>query len=298
MVQDQRKNTYVNDTESGAEMARLLDQDRLITTCIGALWPDEQEHTDAIAHVLDIACGPGGWALQVGFKYPEIEVVGFDISRAMIEYASAQARIQGIQNARFEVMDATKPLQIPDASFDLVNGRLLSPFMPRQYWEPLLAECTRALRPGGRMVLTETDSWGKTNSPAFERLIDLAYKASALNGLGFDPSGHTFGITPMMERLLKRAGFQNIQRKSHVINFSVGTPAYRAMYENSKVFFKLVQPFLSRTRTAFDGTGIPEQAELDQLYEQLLVEMMQDEFVGLLYLLTAWGTKPETGTGG
>ena len=295
MREDQRKNTYVNDPESGAEMARLLDQDRLITTSIGALWPDEKEHTDIIHDALDIACGPGGWALEVAFKHPDIDVVGFDISRAMIDYARAQARIQGIQNAHFEVMDATKPLQFQDASFDLVNGRLLS-FMTQTAWEPLMAECTRILRPGGRMVLTETDSWGKTNSPAFERLIDLSYQAARLNGLGFDPSGHTFGITPMLERLLKRAGFQNIQLRSHVINFSIGSPAYRAMYENSKVFFKLVQPFLSRTRTAFEGTGIPEQAELDHLFEQMLIEMMQDDFVGLFYLLTAWGTKPEIGT--
>jgi hypothetical protein len=63
-------------------------------------------------------------------------------------------------------------------------------------------------------------------------------------------------------------------------------------YENFRTFFKLVQPYEIRVREAFPDAGIPDQVELDRLYEQMLVEMLQDDFVGLFYLLTVWGQKP------
>jgi len=55
------ENTYLNDPESGAEMARLLDQDHTLTTCMGGLLPEQDASTlDALRDVLDIACGPAG----------------------------------------------------------------------------------------------------------------------------------------------------------------------------------------------------------------------------------------------
>src|SRR5689334_3029015 len=95
---------YFNDPESAAEMARLLEQDRLITAGMGGLF-SERSDLAGIHHLLDVACSPGGWALQVARSYPDVEVVGIDISRTMIDYASAQARQQGVGNASFRVMD-------------------------------------------------------------------------------------------------------------------------------------------------------------------------------------------------
>ena len=293
------ENTYVNDPESGAEMARLLDQDHTLTTCMGGLLPEQSPTTlDALRDVLDIACGPGGWVQEVAFALPHVEVTGIDISRAMIEYASMQARIQHLGNAHFEVMDATRPLAFPDGVFDLVNARTIAGFMLASAWPTLVQECVRLLRPGGILRLTETDSWGKSNSPSFERLMDTTFQATHLTGHGFDPSGHTFGITPMLERLLMGAGLQGIGSKAHAINFSTGAAAHQAMYQNFRVFFKLVEPFVLKARHAFPEAGLPDQEELGRLYEQMLLEMIEDDFVGIFYLLTAWGVKPETETAG
>src|SRR5581483_214109 len=82
---DQNQNTYVIDDKSGAEMARLLDQDRLMTREMGGLFP-EREDLAGISRILDVACGPGGWTQEVAFAHPEIDVVGVDISSAMIEH--------------------------------------------------------------------------------------------------------------------------------------------------------------------------------------------------------------------
>src|SRR6266704_4026528 len=92
------ENVYFNDPESGAEMARLLSQDRLITRGMGGLF-SERSDLSGIHRILDAACGPGGWALEVASTYPEIEVVGFDVSQAMIDYARVQAQARGLENA-------------------------------------------------------------------------------------------------------------------------------------------------------------------------------------------------------
>jgi len=41
------------------------------------------------------------------------------------------------------------------------------------------------------------------------------------------------------------------------------------------------------------GTVTPE--EYDTLYQQALIEMLADDFCGILFLLTAWGEKPLQG---
>ena len=64
------ENVYFNDPNSGGEMARLLDQDRLITQGMGGLLPERSNDFSGINRVLDVACGPGGWSQEVAFAYP------------------------------------------------------------------------------------------------------------------------------------------------------------------------------------------------------------------------------------
>ena len=72
-----KESTYVIDAESGTEMARLINQERLLTRVMGGVFP---EHFDLshVSHILDIGCGPGGWVLDVAFAHSQINVVGID----------------------------------------------------------------------------------------------------------------------------------------------------------------------------------------------------------------------------
>src|SRR5450432_3339515 len=141
-------NTYILDPESVAEMTRLIQLDQFTTRAMGG---PLEEHPDPshLRRVLDLACGPGGWVLDVAFDYPEIEVMGVDISETMLRYAIARAQSQ----------------QIANASFGLVNIRLLVGVLARTAWPAFLQECQRITRPGGIMRLTEADNAGLTNSP-------------------------------------------------------------------------------------------------------------------------------------
>jgi ubiquinone/menaquinone biosynthesis C-methylase UbiE len=275
-------NVYFNDTESGAEMARLLDQDRLITKGMGGLFPERSNSFSGIQRVLDAACGPGGWAMEVAFTHPEIEVVGFDVSQSMIDYARAQARVQGLDNARFQVMNLLKPLDFPDNSFDLVNVRFIN-FLPAAAWTPLTQELGRITRRGGFIRLTESEWWYFTTSPALENMNALIIQALKIQG-SFSQTGRFTGILPMLGRLLHDAGCVNIKLVPHAIDFSVGTEAYEGFRRDAAVVFKLFQPFIIRI-------GVATQEELDRLYDQMLIEMLQEDFRGLMLPLTALGEK-------
>src|SRR5689334_21298094 len=121
---DEKQNTYVIDTESAAEMARLMRQDQLMTAGMGGILSEID--LSGIQRVLDLACGPGGWPLDVAYTYSDMEVVGVDISERMITYARAQAQVQQRTNVSFRVMNILQPLDFADASFDLINARFLS----------------------------------------------------------------------------------------------------------------------------------------------------------------------------
>lgn len=278
-------NPYFIDPESAAEMARLMKQDRLFTEGMGGLFPERSGDLSTIKDILDIGCGPGGWMLDVARLYPDMQVTGIDISKLMVEYARAQARVQWLNNAHFKVMDALKPLDFPDSSFDLVNARSIFGFMPTTAWPRLMQECIRIVRPGGVIRLTEFDTYGLSTSPACEKINELGLRAFKLAGYSFSPDARSLGMTPMLGRFLREVGCVDIHHMAHAIDYSVGTEAHGPMYTNSKVIFKLAQPFMLKMKVA-------TQEELDVLYEQALQEMMAEDFCGVWFYLTVYGTKP------
>ena len=277
-----KENVYFNDPENVAEMARLIRQDRLVTDGMGGLFP-EQFDLSRIRRILDVACGPGGWALEVASKYPQIEVVGVDVSRAMIGYAQAQVQVQGLANASFHVMDIQQPLDFPDDSFDLVTARFIN-FLPAAAWPRLMHEFGRITRSGGIIRLTESEWWYFTNSPALESLNAMVIGALKRQGDSFSQSGRFTGVLPMLGRFLLDAGCANVNYKPHAIDFSYGTRAYEGFRQDAAIVFKLFQSFIVKM-------GVATQEEVGQLYDQMQLEMMQEDFRGLMLPLTAWGVK-------
>ncbi|MBV9707320.1 MAG: hypothetical protein JO125_07920, partial [Chloroflexi bacterium] len=64
-----------------------------------------------------------------------------------------------------------------------------------------------------------------------------------------------------------------------------GTEAHEACYQNAMVFYQLIKPFLIKM-------GVTTPQEFDQLYQQVLIEMLSEDFCGMWLLLSAWGQKP------
>ena len=271
-------------------MSRLLHQAYLLTHQMGGLFP-ERADLSSIHDVLDIACGPGGWVIQVAQAYPHLQVMGIDLSIRMVMYARAQALVHSLPNARFRLMDALKPLDFPDQSFDLVNGRLLFAFMPPTAWPNLLQECLRILRPGGVIRLTECEM-PITSNAAVERLNALGTRALQAAGKSFSPDGRHIGIVPMLGRLLREAGCQHIQQLAQVLDISAGPDneeAHKGYYQDYLLGLQLARPFL------LQYGGVAEE-EYDRLYQQVAGEMLSEDFCAIQFFLTVWGEKPEPGT--
>jgi SAM-dependent methyltransferase len=278
---DEQPNVYFNDPESGAEMARLIAQDQVITRGMGGLF-SERANLAGVHTILDLACGPGGWTLDVASLYPHIQIVGIDISQAMIAYARAQVQVQRLKNIRFHVMDILQPLKFPDASFDMINARLIG-FLPPLYWPKLLKECWRLLKPGGTIRLTEMES-PITTSPALQRLQLYFTRALKTAGQSFSPDGELVGTMAVLSCLLRTTGFRAVQMKAHAIEWSAHTNAHDEFYHNFMVGFKLAQKFQTRMNVA-------PLEDLNRLHEQLVVELQADDFCAVSLYLTVWGEK-------
>jgi ubiquinone/menaquinone biosynthesis C-methylase UbiE len=278
-------NGYVIDAESGAEVARLIEQDRFLNTSMGGPVPERDDLT-SMHTILDLACGPGSWALEMAYCYPRLQVTGVDVSQGMIDFARMRARTQELDNAHFQVMDITQPLDVDDEAFDLVNGRLLVGVLSREAWLPLLRECTRVLRPGGILRLTECEL-SVTTSPALEELTGLASQALWRGGYSFSPDGRQLCVTPVLGRLLYQAGCEHIEQQLFVIDYSVDgdDQAHWVMYRYANVSWLLLAPFLYKM-------DVITADRYEKLYQQMCCEMLEGDFCGLWYFCTTWGHKP------
>lgn len=132
-VQEMREHPstyFVQDRSNAEEFTRLQIQERLLTSGMGGVLPEQADPT-RLRRVLDIGCGTGEWLFETARTYPTIgTLVGVDVSSKMLAYTRRQAEAQGLdQRVTFRCMDALRLLQFPSGFFDLVNQRLGSSWL-------------------------------------------------------------------------------------------------------------------------------------------------------------------------
>jgi SAM-dependent methyltransferase len=279
------ENTYVFDAESVSETTRLMLQDRQMTRGMGGPFSERDRAEFSNMHdILDIACGSGGWVLDVAYEHPHIQVEGIDTSRVLIEYARASARSQKLVNAHFSIMNALQPLEFPDNAFDVVNARMLFAVVPPDKWSSLLQECLRITRPGGIIRLTEWEI-PLTNSAAYEQISRLFATSMHRIRRTFSPDGYHIGIIPMLGPFLRTLGCEDVQSKAHAFDFSFGTANYADAYQNAKLIYLQAKPMMTQG-------GLMSDEDYDILYNRMLADVCQPEFSGTSFLCTVWGKKP------
>lgn len=280
--QEHSSTYFVQDRQNEREMQRLLLQDRMITDAFGGVWP-EQTDPARLRRVLDVGCGPGGWALDVAQAYPAVQVEGIDISQRMVAYAREQAVARQVADrVAFHVMDALRMLEFPNAFFDLVNLRFAISFMRTWDWQKLLSEFRRVVAPGGIVRLTDNNIVHESNSPALTRLQEIGMQTLFRAGNLFSEDGA--GLVAHLPRLLELHGWRDVQTQAHVLSFRAGTPEGQAYYEDMAHVFQTTLPFIRKWGCA--------PADYDAIYQQALQEMRQSDFRVSWHYLTAWGRRP------
>jgi ubiquinone/menaquinone biosynthesis C-methylase UbiE len=236
-------------------------------------------------NILDLGCGPGGWALEVARAYPEIELFGIDISNIMIAYAQMSAKLQQVQDrVQFQVQDLTKfPWPFADATFDMVNARFMVGFLLQEQWPHVLAECFRVVKPGGIISLSEPE-WATTSSLAGEKLRILAVRALHRAGLGFSLDGTNIGIIHMLYPLLQQCGGKNIEYAAYVLNMAYDAPFHQAGVKNNYIAYQLMSKLFARL-------GLATEEEVQQLCEQFRADSYQPTFASAMIMARAWGYK-------
>jgi ubiquinone/menaquinone biosynthesis C-methylase UbiE len=111
-------------------------------------------------HIIDVGCGPGllvhDLAIEVG---PGGHVVGVDTSKPMLELA--KRRCDGLAQVELVESDATN-LLADAAAFDA--AACVQTLLYIEDTDQVLAEIYRVLKPGGRVLLMETDWRGMVSS--------------------------------------------------------------------------------------------------------------------------------------
>jgi len=105
------------------------------------------------ARVIDLGSGGGMDCLLAGRRVgPEGEVVGFDMTDAMLDKARAGATATGMRHVRFEKADISK-LPLDDGSVDVAISNGVINLSPEK--SQVFSELHRVLRRGGRVQFAD-----------------------------------------------------------------------------------------------------------------------------------------------
>jgi ubiquinone/menaquinone biosynthesis C-methylase UbiE len=160
--------------------------------------------------LLDVACGTGRWAREMARRFPQANIIGFDINHEQIERSLAEGAARGSdlmpENCTFVAGDALQRFAFAEGTFDLVMARATSAFMPTSRYPELIAEMTRVARPGGWIELRDF-GLVRSDSRAQTEMTDLFQQLMAARG-------QYPGAGPYLAESLTRADARDIQVKT------------------------------------------------------------------------------------
>jgi predicted O-methyltransferase YrrM len=153
---------------------------------------------------LDAGCGGGHVALlMAGIVGPEGRVIGTDTDGEILALARKDAEVANVDNVEFQHVDAGACLW--QEEFDLVYARFLLSHVSKP--EDCLAAMVEACRPGGTIVIEDTDFSGSFCYPtcaAYERYKQLYQRV-------VQRRGGDSNIGPKLPAMSRSAGLQAIE---------------------------------------------------------------------------------------
>ena len=223
-------------------------------------------------HGLDVCCGTGAVAIPLARRVsPDGTVVAVDLTRAMLDRASEDARSAGVTNLDLRVGDATN-LDLPGKKFQVITCGFGIQFQA----DPVaaLAHWASFLAPGGRLGCS---TWSAND---FEPLMTVARELLAEEGVTADPFAAR--TTRSVENLLgyaRQAGLANVRclEETRAVTFARPADVVQATPRGRNVLNVLPperrEPVRAELVRRLESLAGPEGLSLD---------------IGVLYLIGEW----------
>ena len=227
------------------------------------------------ARCLDAGCGGGHVSRELAARVGETgTVVGIDLDQVVLDLARSDARAAGLTNVDFRAGDAA---HLNGSGFDVVVARFLLSHVADA--RKVVAALVSALKPGGLMVVEDTDISGVMCYPpsvAFDRFVRLYSETIRRRGGDAD-----FGRT--LPALLTGAGLAD-----------VGVSIAQPVATDGEV--KLMVPLtLERIVDAAIGEGVADRDEIADTIAELYVQAAHPTtLMSSARVIQAWATKPNT----
>ena len=164
------------------------------------------------ARVLDVGCGPGTDTLPLAARVgPGGRVAGVDWDAAMLTEGDRRAAQAGVAGRVQHVRADAAALPWPDHTFDACRCERLFQHLPDPV--PALAEMVRVTRPGGWVVVLDTD-YGTTScdttEPDIERRLAPLFVDHVHNGY----SGRR------LYGMFRRQGLADVVAEPHAVHYT------------------------------------------------------------------------------
>jgi SAM-dependent methyltransferase len=166
--------------------------------------------------VLDLGSGGGFDCFLAARQVGETgQVIGVDMTPAMVSKARANAEKGGFQNVEFRLGEI-EHLPVADHSVDVILSNCVINLSPDK--ERVFADCFRVLKPGGRLAISDVVAFADLPAHVQE---DMALLTGCMAGAA---------LISDLEEMLNEAGFQHVrihpkeESKTFIRDWAPGLP--------------------------------------------------------------------------
>jgi ubiquinone/menaquinone biosynthesis C-methylase UbiE len=150
---------------------------------------------------VDLGCGLGDLVIEIAKRYPELKIIGIDISKEAIIEASSKIKEHNLINVNFKIEDIHR-LSFEDNSIDLVLSHGVIHHLRNAF--EALAEIFRIMKPGALAYLTDL----RRDAPN-EIIKEVKRNLPANQAKGFINSIHASYTPDEIEEMLEDLGIKN-----------------------------------------------------------------------------------------
>jgi ubiquinone/menaquinone biosynthesis C-methylase UbiE len=230
------------------------------------------------ASILDVGCGTGRWAMEMGAQFPFANVVGLDL---VLPEDFSSTLGHGLErrpeNVVFIEGNVLNGLPFAHASFDFVYMRLLFMGIPANDWPRVINELARVTRPGGWVESLETLRVGSDRSPAMKVIIEWGNEL--LKRRGLDPC-----IARRIPEMMRASGL--IQVTTRELPKETQTRHGRSSRKTSGL------AMIEHLKPQIVEQGIARAEEYDRVAARAKIELEQDKEPRGMPTYVTFGQRP------